>query len=451
MLNDKMLAVINEICDEVAEREELTEAIAIALLTRKNLFVLGDTGQAKSEVINHFRKRITGARQFERLMSKQADEEQLFGRIDLSSLIPGYADPEALLEEQNYHDLMNELYSIDRVNNDLSTCLAKEKRILDELDIVQRKVSATARSKPRLITDGKIPDSHIVFLDEIFKANDGILNALLTALNERKFTNEGETVDIPVISFFAASNEIPNFNNPEESILKPLYDRLELKLMTEYVKKRDARLDVLKKKQAKIGGRIANTITLNELYAMQAEVDSVIIPDSINELMDDIVCELRDKGVHISDRKYFNYYPLAQAFAWLCGKSEVTSIDLLILRHCLWTNPAERTVINEVLERKCVNPLKEDLDNIRAMALECFNDFEDSAITDGSSDGRRIGKLRSEFIELYKTLRNLKANAQGSELQQIEDAIRGLEEFSSRAHTSTSYTYVPLNELYSIG
>ena len=88
-LREKMLSVMADLNAEVVEREELIETIAIALLTRKNLFILGDPGQAKSFVINGFRRRITGAQQFERLLSKQADEEQLFGRVDLSSLIPG--------------------------------------------------------------------------------------------------------------------------------------------------------------------------------------------------------------------------------------------------------------------------------------------------------------------------------------------------------------------------
>ena len=57
------------------------------------------------------------------------------------------------------------------------------------------------------------------------QAADGLLNSLLTALNEHRYTNEGVTVDIPVISFFSASNELPNFRNKEEQILAPLYDR----------------------------------------------------------------------------------------------------------------------------------------------------------------------------------------------------------------------------------
>lgn len=97
-LRDKMLAVIADTNASVAEREELVEMIAISLLTRKNLFVLGEPGQAKSYAINLFRRHITGARQFERLLSKQSDEEQLFGRVDLASLLPGSV-PQTVLEQ----------------------------------------------------------------------------------------------------------------------------------------------------------------------------------------------------------------------------------------------------------------------------------------------------------------------------------------------------------------
>ena len=105
-LRDKMLAVIADTNDSVAEREELVEMIAIALLTRKNLFVLGEPGQAKSYAINLFRRHITGARQFERLLSKQSDEEQLFGRVDLSSLIPG-SIPDSVLEGDGVYQTLH--------------------------------------------------------------------------------------------------------------------------------------------------------------------------------------------------------------------------------------------------------------------------------------------------------------------------------------------------------
>ena len=104
-----MLTRMEEVRAQVAERDELIEIIAIALLTRKNVFILGDTGQAKSAVINLFRAGITGTNQFERLMSKQTDEEALFGRLDLSSLIPGGVPEEVLEKDQHYQELRRKL------------------------------------------------------------------------------------------------------------------------------------------------------------------------------------------------------------------------------------------------------------------------------------------------------------------------------------------------------
>lgn len=121
-LRDRMLAVMADVNAQVAEREELVEAIAIALLTRKNLFILGAPGQAKSYAINQFRARITGARQFERLLSKQTDEEQLFGRVDLSSLIPGSVPKDVLAKDGFYKAKLSELMNVmEHMHTDDST------------------------------------------------------------------------------------------------------------------------------------------------------------------------------------------------------------------------------------------------------------------------------------------------------------------------------------------
>lgn len=258
-LRDKMLAVIADTNASVAEREELVEMIAISLLTRKNLFVLGEPGQAKSYAINLFRRHITGARQFERLLSKQSDEEQLFGRVDLASLLPGSV-PQTVLEQdatyQNQRFNLRVLVEGIGSMKDEPATWEKLKSGAEKLELYRAALSALHKSEPAVQTAGKIPEADIVLLDEIFKCNDGVLNSLLTALNERKYTNEGRTYPIPVISFFAASNEIPNFNDPQEKILEALYDRLELKVVTANMEDRDTRLAVLKNKQAGTFGQV---------------------------------------------------------------------------------------------------------------------------------------------------------------------------------------------------
>ena len=443
MLRNKMLAVIADVNAQIAEREELVELIAIALLTRKNLFILGAPGQAKSYAINAFRSRITGARQFERLLSKQTDEEQLFGRIDLASLLPGSVARAVLDSDPQYRQM----------RESLENRLANGQDAGDLPDQMERRRKALAElhgSEPQVNTAGKIPDADIVFLDEIFKCNDGVLNSLLTALNERKYTNEGHTYPIPVVSFFAASNEIPNFSDPQEKILEALYDRLELKVVTENIADRDKRMAVLRNKQAGRTGQISAAVTLDELRDMQQEAARIPIPDSVNELADDILCELRKNGILVSDRKYLNYYPIAQAKAWLSGHGAVQPDDLLALKNYLWQKPEERAAVEATLTRMCVNPMQDKVNGIRGMAAEAYEDFETarSDTSKANAASKALIKLRGELVRLYGMEQFLAASAQSdSEKALTDELLNDLEQTSRKAHEAVSFTYIPLDQL----
>ncbi|MBQ9720344.1 MAG: AAA family ATPase, partial [Oscillospiraceae bacterium] len=372
-----------------------------------------------------------------------------FGRIDLSSLIPGSV-PEAYLKDDiAYQDMKDSL-----------TCLLSEfsqhpdeegrRELVDEaIKKVETYHKATALlhpAEPMVNTSGKLPEADICFLDEIFKCNDGVLNSLLTALNERKYTNEGRTYDIPTISFFAASNEIPNFNDPQEKILAALYDRLELKVVTANIADRDKRLAVLRDKQTGRFGTVSATITLNELRDMQKEVAAIPVPDAINELVDDILCELR-KEVPVSDRKYLNYYPIAQAKAWLNGHAEVESTDLLALKNYLWYKPADMPMVEMTLTRMCVNPMQDKVNDVRAAAKEVIDEL--NASTEAGADARKaFRKFRSEILRVYQLYTDLAGKAQGnSEKAMLDGLLSDLENSSRTAHEKYGFTYMPLQEL----
>ena len=418
-----MLAVMQDVNSQVAEREELVELIAIALLTRNNLFILGKPGQAKSLSINLFRQRITGARQFERLLSKQTDEDQLFGRIDLSSLIPGSV-PDAVLQDDDVHK--NLRFDLQCVVDGLGTrkdapdTFAALEKATDKLLSYRKAVAALHQNEPVVQTSGKIPEADIVFLDEIFKANDGVLNSLLTALNERKYTNEGRTYPIPAISFFAASNEIPNFTDPQEQILAPLYDRLQIKVVTEDIADRDKRLAVLKSKQNGGDGAVNATISLSELYAMQQEVAAIL------------------------------YYPLVQAKAWLEGHDKVEPQDLLILKCYLWQAPSDRPTVENTLTRLCVNPLQDKVNSILAMAVEAQEDFNTVVVDGGNpkAGSKALLKLRGELLQLYRQQQELCAAAQSdSEKGMVNKLLNDLETISMAAHNAVNFTYIPLEQM----
>lgn len=455
MLYTKMNQIIDEVNSDVAEREELVESIAIALLSRKNLFILGDTGQAKSYAINLFRKRIVGAKQFERLMSKQTDEEQIFGRLDLSSLIPGNMPKDELMKEECYSELYNKLseqyenYCSDKSPDTLKSAYELSR----QTDLLKHIICTLKSGTPKMITEGKIPDSHIVFLDEIFKSGDGILNSLLTALNEKVYTNEGQTVPIPVISFFSASNEIPNFNDSAQAILKPLYDRFELKVLTQYVQEKDNRLKVLSGKQGKNTSGSITTIDLSELCAMQKEVEAITVPDSINELMDDVLCELRRCGIHVSDRKYFGFTPIVRAKAYLNGNTEVTPKDLLVLKNYFWNKPEEIAVVEKVLCDLCENPIGTEIERILAMASESKSVMDEtlSQFETQQVDEREKIKpyvvFQKELFRIYLELTSLRnADLGDSDNAAITDAENELEEMLVEAAKAVNATSIPLHE-----
>ena len=452
----KMNQIIDEVRAGVAERDELIECIAICLIARKNLFILGDTGQAKSYAINEFRKRITGAKQYERLMSKQTDEEQLFGRLDLSSLIPGNMPMDELMKDNRYAEQaekvekLYEQYQNDGLSSTLNDAVTEAKNLLN----IKHILCALRSGTPKMITEGKIPDSHIVFLDEIFKSNDGILNSLLTALNEKVYTNEGQTVKIPVESFFSASNEIPNFNDSTQAILKPLFDRFEMKVLTEYVQEKDNRMTVLKNKQSGASNTAVTYITLAELKQMQQEAEKVKVTDEINELMDNVLCELRRHNIHVSDRKYFGFTPIVRVKAYLNGNTEVKPKDLLVLKNYFWSEPSQIPIVEKILKDICENPIGAKAQKLVEMARESFselNNFASSQDRENPDIEKQVLKLYmktgKELLRIYSDVVNLKEDDMSdADCKKVDEVAEEIENFSLLCDDIAKTPHVPLSE-----
>ena len=443
MLYGKMNAVIAQVSSTLAERGELVHTIALALLTRKNLFVLGEPGQAKSQAIDTFRSHIVGAKQFDILMSKGIDQEQLFGRLDLASIIPGNVSNSRLKDDPKYEAMRVQLKQLmDTAATDQE--FMELAQLQGNMVRYRNAMALYNQGNPEILTEGKIPDSHICFLDELFKANDGVLNSLLKALNERKYTNEGVTMTIPVVSFFSASNEIPNFNNPEEKCLRALYDRFDFKVCTSNVEDPENRVKILVAKRNGMGDAMTATITLQELEQMQEEVKSVLVPSGIDVLADNILCELRRKDITVSDRTFFNYAPVVQAQAWLEGRDKVRPTDLKALVNYLWNKPEERATISEVIDKIVTNPLGDKLDAFLAKAYKLRDEFD---LTDDKNKG--LLAFRTGLVEVFEGLLNLRSglNENDPTISTINSTMDMVETVSKEVHAQTRFTYLPMAEL----
>jgi len=298
----KLHDIESELNATFAEREREIRGLMIALVAREHVLLLGPAGTGKSALAQTVCKAIQGGEYFERLLTRFSVPEEVFGAVSLSGM--------------------------------------KE-------------------DKFRRVTTAKLPEAHVGFLDEIFKANSAILNSLLTILNERAFDNDGARTSTPLETLVGASNELPE--GPE---LAALFDRFLLRFWTGYTRTQDSFERLL------VGDEptITTTLDLAELAAAQAEAASVTIPTSTIEELFKLRAELNGAGCVVSDRRWRKAAKILRATAWLEGATEVTPDVFPILAHVLWDLPDQQSVISQKVARYASAELAEAQEAFDAIA-----------------------------------------------------------------------------------
>lgn len=390
---DKLLAVHNEVSQFVLERDEALQVIMLAIVAKRNAFFLGKTGQAKSYAVNEFVKRITGATYYEVLMNKMMDKDEVFGRLDIPELVQG---------------------------------------------------------REKLTTLGKLPEAHFNFLDELFKSGEIMLNSLLKVLNFEEITLEGTRLKLQTIATFTASNEIPNFKREEDEILKPLWDRLHLKVITNYIQDRDNYKKAVSQKRARVNQALSSTISLDEIKLLNAETERVTFPNEIDDLMWEICCEIHHKlGHEVSDRKRIEYSVLLQANALLNKRDTVIPDDLKVLRWYLWDLPEEADAIKDIIYRFAENPLKDKVLTLKDMAREQIEQaLKNADMNDLKNKNKVFVKAEKEMFQLHTAMVELNKEAKTRDDEVlIAEAFADFNSLYASLNKKFGYTEVSLEEM----
>ncbi len=271
-------------------KDEVIRLLLIATVAGEHAVLIGPPGTAKSALIRMF-ARLIQAHYFEYLLTRFTEPNEIFGPVDI-----------AAFREGRY----------------------------------QRRI------------DGMLPEAEIVFLDEVFKSNSAILNALLTLLNERRYTSGGQVLRCPLLACFGASNEVPS-----DETLTAIFDRFILRIRSDNLDAYHFQ-DLLEKGiQHELMGltdaQVQPLASAQEIQALhRAFAQRMRFREEFFSAYKGLVFQIRAEGVSLSDRRVVKLLKLFAASAFLDGRPEPDASDFFVLKH-IWNNEDQAAILESVV------------------------------------------------------------------------------------------------------
>lgn len=365
---EKLQKIRAELQHSFLERHALIDGALAALLASQHVLIIGPPGTAKSMLADELCRRITGAHYFQWLLTKFTTPEELFGAVSLKAL-----------EADDY----------------------------------------------RRVTDHKLPEAHIAFLDEVFKSSSSILNAILSIINERVFHNGKEATAVPLLTLFGASNELL-----EDDELLALYDRFLLRFAVDYIQEDFRFLHMLQIQTQRPAER--TTLTLDELRQLQARTQAVTVPDAVLGVIADVRRELRTKDILASDRRYHQSIGLLQAVASLDGRSVVTETDVFFLEHVLWKEPSEQAAVHSVIHG-LIHGYEDEVQELLFQTRE-LRDYAERPWEDAEQRARAIIEAHTKIRNILVKVEEIHQHVQevGRAIDKVERAKREIQEIQGQ-------------------
>ncbi len=275
----------DELNEQLINRQAEIRGLLLALVARQHVLLLGPPGVGKSYLATKLGEAF-GVPPFIRLLTAYSLPEDLFGPLSLKALEAG----------------------------------AYER-----------------------LTDGYLPTAKIALLDEIFKANAGILNALLTALNERAYDNGATRHGIPLEIVLGCSNE-----GPQDESLGALFDRFVFRFWVEPLSGAEDFTRLLTLDESEVTTRI----TFQQVELLRRRARALPIHPSTMDAYVALWAAARAKDgfPQVSDRRWKWCLGVARAAAVLRGGDCVLPIDLRPLADCLWDTKEQRRDVLALVE-----------------------------------------------------------------------------------------------------
>ena len=341
-LSEKFRNLRTETGKELLEREDVIETGTQAIVAGYHHFQLGDPGVAKSALIERFLARISGI----------PDGGYFHYMVD------GFTKPEELFGPPNLKTLM------------------EEHRYVREIEWA-------------------LPKAYFAFLDETFKGNSSVLNAMLLLMNERKYNTDRGPAKGNLISLFGASNELP-----ENNTLRAMFDRLHIR---HWVEPLNGAKNFKKMLTAEWDPNPPPVLSLEDIFEAQKQAAQVVMPDALQDSVYDLRLKLRAENLVPSDRRWRESIAIMKAGAWIEGLGTVEERHARVLAHMLWDrDETRRQVQNMCLD--LADPLERELQDFYDDLRGFEKQWRSTMATIEAEDARE-----AEAVEIWTRVRGIKA------------------------------------------
>jgi len=339
------------------EREQEIDLALVALVAREHCLFVGPPGTAKSMLSDALVRWMDG-QQFKILLTKYSTPEEVFGPISLAGL------------------------KADRY---------------------------------RRITTSRLPEAHVAFIDEIWKASSAILNTLLTVLNEREYDNDGTRTACPLQLCVAASNEWPGSNGDGKE-LGALFDRFAIRREVKPIAT-ERGLDRLLWAPTEIKlTRIIKPATIDQAAV---EAQAITWTDEAKTALLAILREAKQEGIVPGDRRTRKAISICQAAAWLAGHAQVETDDLEILSAVLWVDPAEQPAKLAKIVGTIANPEGMKINGLLMEAEEIISGTNLKDLGATATACKKLGEIHSQLTGLTGTRATMAAEHVAGEVKRI--------------------------------
>ena len=402
---NRIESILKELSQGVYEKDEALKLILLSFLSGKSAFLYGPPGTAKSLVA----RRVALAFDISEKIDFKGDSAsgnhsgdfvdfRTTADLMSSSALKSTKSPTsntALVRSTSPY-LQNPRIRDEEAENNKQTQKADSntffaylmnrfstpEEIFGPIDIAELKQNRLTRS-----TQGYLPTAHFAFLDEIWKSSPAILNTLLTIINEKIYRDGNMDIKVPLKGLVCASNEFPTPNQG----LEALYDRLIVRLKVLPVEKKTS-FEALLKGIDEAQTTITKPFNLQELQDITQKAKSITFStqslkalhhlksliETHNKALDkdttdldfSLVSTQESEKIYISDRRWVAMAELLRVAAVLSDRDEVLPIDIMLLKHCLWSSESHIDIIQNLLAKALENTIHINLDEFDISHLQ---------------------------------------------------------------------------------